>query len=318
MPRPIRIFDTPESIYFVTNRCFQAQHLLVPRDEVNAILLGCLARSVKLYDVNVFAFVFMSNHFHLLVRTPSLNLNQFMCHFQSIVARQLNALHGRDGKFFHRRYSAERVLDRESVLGRYCYIAANPCIANLVSAPEEWPGLSSHKSKLRDEELTGRWVDRSLRRKSRGLLAEVDAEQQFTIQLAPLPQHAGMERDRMVKKLSDAVSIYLANTRMGDQKVLGAAKVVAQSPTDRPERPKKSPRPPCHCRCSKRRAAFLERRRGIVRAHRHAMEAWRVATAEGPGSTSVSGTLPRFPVGTFPPGSDRPQVYPRDPKVASG
>jgi hypothetical protein len=43
-----------------------------------------------------------------------LNLPEFMRDFQSSVARELNRLHGREGKFFERRYSSEQVLDDES------------------------------------------------------------------------------------------------------------------------------------------------------------------------------------------------------------
>ena len=91
MPRPLRVFDDSNAIFFVTNRCFQGRMFLRPSDESDAIILGYLARSVKKYQVELFCFVFMSNHFHFLMRAPKQNLNLFMAHFQSNLAKQLNA-----------------------------------------------------------------------------------------------------------------------------------------------------------------------------------------------------------------------------------
>ncbi len=54
-----------------------------------------LARAAQ--GVKIYAFVFMSNHFHLLLSAPGLNLGLFMCQFQVRLAAELNNLHGREG-----------------------------------------------------------------------------------------------------------------------------------------------------------------------------------------------------------------------------
>jgi REP element-mobilizing transposase RayT len=113
MGRPIRIQEK-RAIQFVTNRCFQQRFLFRPSREVNRIILGCLARAAAKHHVRLFAFVFMSNHFHMLLQAFFLNFPDF----QSSVARELNRLHGREGKFFERRYSSEQVLDDEAFLDR--------------------------------------------------------------------------------------------------------------------------------------------------------------------------------------------------------
>ncbi len=311
MPRPIRIYESPNSIYFVTNRCLEARYLLVPTEKVNTIVLGCLARAVQRHEIDLFAFVFMSNHFHLLVRAPDNNLNKFMCFFQGLLARKLNLEHGREGKFFHRRYSAEPVLDSESVLGRYCYIAGNPCLSNLVSCPKDWPGQSSHKYLLSGRAITGKWIDRTLlakMRRKRRWVEEKEAEKQFTFSLAPLPGFENLGDSRAVEKLDHAVCRYLkqASRQGGKRKVLGVERILALKHTQRPEYPKKSPRPPCHCRCPKIRAEFLQRRRDITRAHRTAMQR----------AMHMSHSLP---LGTFAPGRHRPERAPcRFQLVATG
>jgi REP element-mobilizing transposase RayT len=131
MGRPIRIQEK-RAIHFVTNRCFQQRFLFRPSKEVNRIILGCLAREAAKHHVRLFAFVFMSNHFHMLLQAFFLNLPEFMRDFQPSVARDLNRLHGRDGKLFERRYSSEPVLDDEAFLDRLNYTLNNPCNDDLV------------------------------------------------------------------------------------------------------------------------------------------------------------------------------------------
>lgn len=130
MGRPLRI-QSKRAIYFVTNRCFQERFFFTPSKEVNRIILGCLGRAASIHKVKLFAFVFMSNHFHMLLQAPLMNLSDFMRDFQSMVATRLNLHHGRTGKFFHRRFSDSRVLDDETFLDKLQYILNNPCESNL-------------------------------------------------------------------------------------------------------------------------------------------------------------------------------------------
>ncbi|MFP4600787.1 MAG: hypothetical protein ACLFVJ_21205, partial [Persicimonas sp.] len=67
----------PEGIYLVGNRTLQARFFFTPSKEVNAIILGLLAYYADKYDVEIFGFVFMSNHFHMIVRARLLNLKSF-------------------------------------------------------------------------------------------------------------------------------------------------------------------------------------------------------------------------------------------------
>ena len=56
----------PGATYLVTRRCTQRQFLLRPSAQTNAILLYCLARAAGLYGVEVHAYCFLSNHYHLV------------------------------------------------------------------------------------------------------------------------------------------------------------------------------------------------------------------------------------------------------------
>jgi REP element-mobilizing transposase RayT len=94
--------------YFVTARCGQARYLMRPSHETNEVLGGVLARGARLFDVEVFAFAFQSNHLHLLVRAARRNLSRFMQFVLANVAKKVGRLVQWPGTFWERRYSADR------------------------------------------------------------------------------------------------------------------------------------------------------------------------------------------------------------------
>ena len=107
MSRPIRIQDAHRA-YFVSNYTIQHTYLFIPRDTLNRLILGCLARAVCKHHVQVFAFIFYLNRFEMLLSASHINLPKFMECFKGEVAKAINRHHGRSGKFFARRYDIHR------------------------------------------------------------------------------------------------------------------------------------------------------------------------------------------------------------------
>src|SRR5215470_5729888 len=76
--------------YFLTIRCLQGRLFLRPSERTNEVLGGVLARAARLNGVEVMAFVFASNHVHLLVRAPRSNISQFMQHLLTNISKKLD------------------------------------------------------------------------------------------------------------------------------------------------------------------------------------------------------------------------------------
>jgi REP element-mobilizing transposase RayT len=76
MVRPLRIeFD--EALYHVTARGNRRERIF-ESDADRARFLEIVARSPERFSVEVHAYVLLSNHFHLLVRTKRGNLSSWM------------------------------------------------------------------------------------------------------------------------------------------------------------------------------------------------------------------------------------------------
>jgi REP element-mobilizing transposase RayT len=89
-------------------------------------LLELLARSLDIYQVNLLAFVLMTNHFHLIVKTPRANLPEFMRHFSISYTAYFNKRHTRTGHLYQGRYKAF-LIDADSYLLEVSrYVHLNP------------------------------------------------------------------------------------------------------------------------------------------------------------------------------------------------
>lgn len=271
MPRRIRIQD-PDAIYHVTNRTQERRFYFRPDDELNALVMFWLRAAVRIYRVELYAVVIMGNHFHLIVRAPLMNLGKFMCYFQTNFARAVNKLRGRvDGTVFPRRYSAEPILDLESLERMLAYVVLNPVAANLVERPGDYPGYSSWRQHVG--------------------YAQPKRCAQEPPPITPPPMWAHLTEQEISERWRQLVRGELAElnrTRRG--RVRGAKAVREMDWWRRPRTRSRCVRKPrAHGRTKeqwKRFARFADR---VATRHQAAMIAWR------------SDRSARFPYGTFPP-----------------
>ncbi|MBL0701122.1 MAG: transposase [Desulfosarcina sp.] len=94
------------------------------------------------YGALVHVFCLMTNHYHILMETPSGNLSQIMQHINGAYTTYFNARHQRSGHLFQGRYKAILVdIDGYAKeLSRYIHL--NPVRAGMVDIPEQYPWSS--------------------------------------------------------------------------------------------------------------------------------------------------------------------------------
>lgn len=294
----------PDWIYLVTTRCVGAQHLMRPDARCCAIILACLSRFAWLHHVDVYGFVFMSNHYHLLCGAPKLNLSAFLQDLNSSIARRLNIHRGREGVFFGERYTKVDVLSDEKALEKLLYILMNPCAAGLVVAPGEYPGVSSYGYHLSGEKVRGEWVDQKRyhnNRKRNPDAREEDYTTAFEFALKPLPQWAELSQQERARRFEEAIKkrckkLKKQRKEQGKTGYLGPKKCRELDPFSAPERPKKSRYSACVGTDSEAIREYYEHRRAVVEAYRKA----RKLDCRPVREKTVAKIC--YPPGTLPPG----------------
>ena len=297
MARPLR-YIPERSVVEVTTRTIQSRFLLRPSAELNDLILGVIGRARSLYDVDVIAFVVMSNHAHFLLSPANgEQLAKFMAHVNRNISDEAGREHDWSGALWARRYRGIVVVDEESQVARLRYLLSNGCKEGLVSSPKSWPGATSVHAIIDGGPVVGTWLDRSgmYRARRRGETVErSEFETSYATVLAPLPcwrrLSAEEYRQRCAEMVADIECETAAlNARLG-RTVLGVDKILAQDPHGKPRTISKSPAPMVHAATEAARELFVEAYRIFVAAYRRAAAALRA----GHGNVE-------FPAYAFPP-----------------
>jgi REP-associated tyrosine transposase len=128
----------------VVHRCSEQRYFLLPRRLVNRLVAFLLAHYATKHGILLHGFVFMSNHFHLVLTDTRGRLPLFMGEFDAMASRVLNHLLGRRGHFWEAgSYASWPLKTQVDVLHQLAYVAANPVEAFQVKDPSRWRGLVS-------------------------------------------------------------------------------------------------------------------------------------------------------------------------------
>ena len=113
-------------------------------DADRRLLLALWAEYAQKFQVEIHAYVLMSNHFHLLL-TPTTNtgLPQMMQAVGRRYVRLFNDTHGRSGTLWEGRYRSTLIESERYLLTCMAYIDLNPVRAGLVNQARDYP-WSSH------------------------------------------------------------------------------------------------------------------------------------------------------------------------------
>ena len=91
------------------------------------------------FQVEIHSFVLMSNHYHMIVRTPQCNLDKFLAYFNKELSREICSRSGQINHRFGGRYHSE-VIDTISYYGSaYKYVYRNPVTAGITVRVQDYP-----------------------------------------------------------------------------------------------------------------------------------------------------------------------------------
>ncbi len=143
MARSLRI-EFEGAFYHVTARGNEQKAIFFTKRDYEKFR-EYLTEAQEKYGYILHCYVFMTNHYHLLIETPSGNLKRIMHYVNSSYTNYINIKRKRCGHLFQGRYKGI-VVERDSYLMELSrYIHLNPVKAKMVAAPEDYP-YSSYSS----------------------------------------------------------------------------------------------------------------------------------------------------------------------------
>lgn len=274
MARPLR-YSEPWQPVEITARTAQGQFLLEPSKRLNALIAGILAKARARYDIHLYNYVFLSNHFHLLAAAASPRvLSATMGFVMGNIAREAGRLYGRSGPFWARRHRSIPIIDDAALIGRMRYLFENGCKEGLVPHPALWPGLNAVEALTKGTPTEGLWVDRTAfyraRQRGRLDLCEDHFTSRHVLTPDPLPCWSGLPIEQQQALCAELVAD--AAKAAPKKRIRGGYRrpETPRSPHHRPKKVKKSYAPLCHASNREGRTCFRDAYRAFVNAYREA------------------------------------------------
>jgi REP element-mobilizing transposase RayT len=278
----------PDRFYIVTRRCSQRMFLLRPDPEANRRFLYCLIEAANRWGITVVLPSMMSNHHHTIIYDREGHVVEFVQHFHSMLARSMNALRGRWENFFSTEEpSLVELVDRNDILDKLTYAAANPVKDGLVERVTDWPGVNGLEALL-----SGRLVKVGRPEKFFRDTGEMPEHVEHMFQVPKDTQRIG-DVEQFLNELRESVArteAEFAQKRAEEGRcVLGRRGVLRQSWRDSPtsQEPRRGLRPRVAARSEWSRRQALQRNRVFIEAYRAARKLW------------LAGKAAIFPRGTF-------------------
>ncbi|HSK77375.1 MAG TPA: transposase [Thermoanaerobaculia bacterium] len=299
MGRKLRYAPEGGALFEITDRTIQGRPLFRPSPELNEIVLGVLGRAQRLHEVSLCSFVMLSGHYHMLVRVKDARqLAKFMQYFNGNLAKEIARRTDWKATIFPRRYEAIPVSDEEAAqIERLKYHLSHGVKEDLVERVDQWPGVHCARALIEGKPLEGFWFNRSQEygAKVRGqVFGKYEYAEKDVVVFDPLPCWSHLPVEEQRRRVAELVQEIEEEARIRREaagiKPLGVKAILAQDPTSRPKKLKKSPAPFVHAATKAMRRELWEAYAWFVAAYRDAAEKLRAGDRDPP-----------FPPGCFPP-----------------
>ena len=130
MARPWRI-EFEGALYHVLSRGNEQRDIFWDNED-RVSFLNCLDEVSVRFETDIFAYVLMDNHYHILLRTNRANLSKAMQWLGATYTRRFNNKHLRSGHLFQGRFKNIIVQNDAYLMQLSCYIHRNPLRAGMV------------------------------------------------------------------------------------------------------------------------------------------------------------------------------------------
>ncbi len=119
------------ALYHVLSRGNE-QRKIFTDDEDRKLFLELLGEMSERFKVEIYSYVLMTNHYHILLKTKKANISKSMQWFGVTYTQRYNIRHKRSGHLFQGRFKSFIVENDAYMLQLSCYLHRNPLRAKII------------------------------------------------------------------------------------------------------------------------------------------------------------------------------------------
>ena len=136
MARPLRI-EQADTFYHIINRGNDRRDIF--SDEKDYIrFLDFIGTCSERFDFELWSYVLMGNHYHLLLKTHQANLSRAMQWLGVTYSVYYNNRHKRNGHLFQGRFKSFLIFEQDYLKSLILYIHRNPLRAGIVERLQDY------------------------------------------------------------------------------------------------------------------------------------------------------------------------------------
>lgn len=136
--------------YHVTARTNNREQFDVPMCYCFGIYNNVLEECIKRFNINLHAFVLMSNHFHMIITTPEKNIGEFLKYFMTQTSKAIAKKNNRINHIYGGRNYKCLISTAEYYAHCLRYVYQNPIKAGLCEGVDDyqWSTISNIPNKM--------------------------------------------------------------------------------------------------------------------------------------------------------------------------
>ncbi len=128
----------PNYPYSLGARCINKDWFGMPMDDVRKIMEENLHFCAHAFEIKIYLFVLMSNHYHLIAEAPLGNLSACMQYLQASTSRQITKSAGRINHTWRAKFFRTLMGSHHYYLNAYKYFYRNPVAAGICNRVEDY------------------------------------------------------------------------------------------------------------------------------------------------------------------------------------
>lgn len=144
-------FEFPGGIYHLIQRGNNREYIF-NKTEDKEYLLELIKEYRDIMGFELFGYVIMSNHYHLIIRISQAPLRDIMHRINNKFSRYFNIKYKRSGHVFENRYKGILVIDDRYLLSLLRYVHQNPVTAKMCNRVEDYDWSSDKYYRTNDVE----------------------------------------------------------------------------------------------------------------------------------------------------------------------
>ncbi|MBP1924324.1 REP element-mobilizing transposase RayT [Sedimentibacter acidaminivorans] len=139
-------------VYHIVQRGNNKEYIF-KNDDVKKQLLNIIVESKEIMRFEIYGFVIMDNHYHIVIRSHEVPISQIMHRIDLKFSKYYNCTYNKSGHVFQDRYKGILVKDDKYLLSLIRYVHQNPVKAKMCKKVSDyyWSSDSYYRKNIQDK-----------------------------------------------------------------------------------------------------------------------------------------------------------------------